>query len=516
MGLFLGIYFITLYSTGRDFSCFPGDLGDARFNNYILEHAHRYFTGKEKSYWDAPFMYPEENIIAYSDNLLGTAPFYSFLRIIGNDRETAFQYWFILIIVLNYLASYLFLVRYFRNNYAAVLGAMVFTFSMALQSQMAHAQTFPRFAIPLAFWMALLFAEKLKPLYFFLAILFIVYEIYCGIYLGFMLMIPIGILFLFTLKIKRNELKEHWQFKKWKWQMVISLLVNIVILAPLMIPYAMHASDAGLLNYKEHIRSNIPTIKSHFFSRNGTLLWDWLSEMATDYPAWWDHRIFAGGLATVALIIFLVIIGIKLYKKEIWNNIQLTPSVKIIFYTIIFNFLFFLRFGNFSLYRIIYFIPGFGSMKALQRIINIELLFFAIALTFLLTFLLKKDTIKSFLLFILLLGIFMVDNYFKPASFNHTSKAYSQERVSTLMDKMKDIPEGSVIAYEPLERTDPLYAYKLDAMLASQSLNLKSVTGYTGSSPRGYSNYWRNMDKESRKPWFDYKGFKPDTVYVIY
>ena len=79
-GLVLGLCFFTFKIIGFDFSYFPGDLGDGRLNLYFLEHAHKFFTGKISSFWEAPFMYPEPNVTAYSDNLLGSAPIYSFFE----------------------------------------------------------------------------------------------------------------------------------------------------------------------------------------------------------------------------------------------------------------------------------------------------------------------------------------------------------------------------------------------------------------------------------------------------
>src|SRR6185295_11716620 len=83
--LLAGLYFVPIKIFGPGFSKIPGDLGDARFNNYILEHGHKYLTGKVDRYWDAPFMYPYKNVIALSDNLLGTVPVYSAFRMMGSD-----------------------------------------------------------------------------------------------------------------------------------------------------------------------------------------------------------------------------------------------------------------------------------------------------------------------------------------------------------------------------------------------------------------------------------------------
>jgi hypothetical protein len=107
IGLTLGIYFITLNVLGVSLTHFPGDLGDGRLNLYFLEHAFKLFNGQLTSYWDAPFMYPEKNVLAYSDNLLGSAPIYALFRWLGYDTFTSYQLWFICLSVLNYTACYL-------------------------------------------------------------------------------------------------------------------------------------------------------------------------------------------------------------------------------------------------------------------------------------------------------------------------------------------------------------------------------------------------------------------------
>jgi hypothetical protein len=84
----------------------------------------------------------------------------------------------------------------FKNSQAAILGAFVFAFSLALQSQLTHSQTFPRYAIPMAFLAALKFQENLKLKYLLYALLWVVYEIYCVVYLGLMLAIPFGTYFI--------------------------------------------------------------------------------------------------------------------------------------------------------------------------------------------------------------------------------------------------------------------------------------------------------------------------------
>lgn len=203
-GLIVGLIFFVFKVIGWDFAYYPGDLGDGRFNMYVLEHAYKFLIGKEKSLWEAPFMFPEKNIITYSDNLIGTAPLYGFFRLLGSNRELSFQYWFVLVCSLNYMCGFVFFNSVFKNPFSAALGSFVFAFTMSLQSQMCHAQTFPRFAIPIAFLMLYKFYKDLNLVYLGFAIFALVFQFYCAIYLGFLLTFPLllAICFVFIYKGK--------------------------------------------------------------------------------------------------------------------------------------------------------------------------------------------------------------------------------------------------------------------------------------------------------------------------
>ncbi|MCI0704003.1 MAG: hypothetical protein L0241_23335, partial [Planctomycetia bacterium] len=79
----------------------PGDTGDNRLNNYILEHGYRYLTGRVDSFWDAPMFYPETGVTAWSDTHLGMLPFYAAMRAFGLSPEGAFQGYFLIPFPLN-------------------------------------------------------------------------------------------------------------------------------------------------------------------------------------------------------------------------------------------------------------------------------------------------------------------------------------------------------------------------------------------------------------------------------
>src|SRR6516225_1237541 len=128
----------------------PGGFDDARFNMYVLEHGYRWLMRLDKSFWSAPFFYPAKNVITYSDNHLGSFLFYSVFRLLGADRETAFQLWAITLFTLNYFVTWLVLRRQGFHPVGAISAAYLFTFPFVMGIRIAHMQLAPRFMVPVA------------------------------------------------------------------------------------------------------------------------------------------------------------------------------------------------------------------------------------------------------------------------------------------------------------------------------------------------------------------------------
>ncbi|MCB0396052.1 MAG: hypothetical protein KDD36_05340 [Flavobacteriales bacterium] len=514
VGLLAGFYFLGLPVTGRDFAYFPGDFGDARFNMYLVEHATLFFRGWVKDYWDAPFMYPEPHVIAYADNLLGASPFYGLFRMLGLDRHTSFQCWFHLLSALNFTACYLFLFYWTRNAKAAVLGALVFAYSIALQSQMSHIQTFSRFPIPLAFWMSMLFMRRYQPVYFALALGFVVYEFYCGMYLGLLLIIPMTILYLWMIIKYRRVLLEKAHSKNWMKQMVLALLINVLMLYPLLNIYARQMDLASLPSH-ETILSTVPTITSHFFAHSGSI-WKVLTEFGVDREeAWWHHQIFAGGIATMCILVMIIVVLVRKWRCTWLTDDANDPLLLMVFGSGILMMVLFVKIRSASLYMYLSRLDGFASIRQVARIINVELLFFAIATSFVLRPLFRRYSKWSGLIFIGCLGLLVLDNSYRSEQSYRQSKIKSQEAIAYVEQKLKDLPPGALFSYEPTDTGTVKVFYHIDAMLAAQTYGLKTVNGYSGYFPYGYGDYWKNMNEESRKYWFYVKEFAPNKIYIL-
>lgn len=82
---------------------YPGDLGDGRFNQLILEHGYQSLRGVYT--WSSPSQfYPAANTLGFSDTHVGTLPIYAALRLVGFSLDRAWQAWFIVVAALNALA----------------------------------------------------------------------------------------------------------------------------------------------------------------------------------------------------------------------------------------------------------------------------------------------------------------------------------------------------------------------------------------------------------------------------
>lgn len=513
IGLVAGLVFFVFPVVGFGFDYFPGDSGDGRLNLYFLEHAYKWFTGQTPSFWNAPFMYPEPLVTAYSDNLLGSAPVYSMFRIVGFGTYTAYQLWFLTVSILNYLCAYYLLNYLFKNRYAAVIGAFIFAFSIALQSQMTHAQTFPRFAIPLAFLMAVKFAEGLKPKYFFYTTLLVVYQIYCGIYLGFMLAIPMAIFLVFV--VARDFLFERKECFKivWYCKIIVAMIVSILVLLPLMLPYMERKLAPTEHYYREVVFSTIPTIISHVFSHTGSIPWNFLSSIGQHYPAYPDHQLFAGLIASICFITALIWLCLLVLRSKKGASSMNIPFMLLL--SGIVTFIFYLRFGNTSAYSLIFQLPGFSSMRSITRIVNVELIFFATAVAFIYVQAFKKLSEFSYLIFLTALGLIVFDNSFQTEKVYRTQVEKAEKRTESLESTFAKLPEWSVVSYEPKEIFVATIYAQIDAMLLSQKYNLYCLNAYTATSPSDYGKYWEIPNEESRFYWLADREINTDTLFVI-
>ena len=494
-----GMYLTLIQVMGFGFSRIPGDLADSRLNNYFLEHGHLFFSGQLSQYWSAPFMYPEADVINRSDNLLGTLPLYSVFRIIGWSRESAYQGWMILVFALNFLAAAYALKKSTGNLAIASVGAYIFAFSLAVtSSQINHSQVFPRFAVPLVIYWLYCFFRTQKTVYFAGTVFGIAFQFYAGIYLGFMLALcAMAYILIRIIWIKQflNWIKTL-GWKKTASVILLSLLALLSLL-PLMYPYYQLSIASGGRPYDQALNS-IPHISSYFFTGQGTLFWRFLEDTALDVTNWWDQLLFPGGITIICFILFPIIAYRNRKEAAAKESLYVYLSLLLVL-------AFTIQYDHGSLYKLIFGIPGFSSMRSVSRIINVELFLFAAIVCFVLyRFNTRLKNSKIFLVLVAFLTV--ADQYMSGENIGSYSKAESQARITAIKNKLvaNNFENYKCFAYIPDDYSISIYN-NIDAMLASQDLNIPTVNGYTADCPGEYGDFWQTHSAIALHRWMRFK-----------
>jgi hypothetical protein len=337
---------------------------------YVLEHGYRWLIHLDSSFWSAPFFYPASNVIAYSDNHLGSLLFYSALRSFGASRETAFQLWVFIVFALNYFITWLVLKKQNLHPIGAIVGAYLFTFPMIVAAQMIHMPLMARFMVPVAFWMAYEFLESGKPRFLCLLFAACAYQIYLGIYIGYLLILSLvpfcAALFLYRkqwFKIRSFIANRGtWVVLRQSIGYVGSCIVFVVVLIPLIVPYYRAQQEMGHRTWDEVVLW-LPRWQSYLYAAPGSILGKIL-HFGDSLPCPWEHQLFLGFLPYIGILIFLYLFlkGKMAAQERLLGlgmmSVLITLSV-LTFY-----------FHGFSLYRYVWaYVPGAGGIRCVTRIV---------------------------------------------------------------------------------------------------------------------------------------------------
>ena len=494
--------------TGPGLENMPGDLGDTRFNNYILEHGYKYLSGEEAAFWNAPFFFPEKDAVTYSDNLLGTMPLYALYRAFGADRETSLQLWFIAMFVLSYFLSWFAFRKITGNALAAIIGAYIFTFSLPIIAQVNHVQLLPRFMIPLVLMWCIQFLRDFRNRDFAFMLLGIVFQFYCGMYLGFLLVLSV-LFFVMCASIIMIDFKQVKQLFNLKKIAVLAgcCLLAVLLLFPLIHPYMARADQIGMRSFEE-ILPTLPRAASYFYTMKGAVMWSMLTNTGDYLPVPWEHYLFPGALALIAAAT-----GAFLYfKNRTSKEHQLTFTLLLTLFLLV---IFTIVFKGTSLYKIIMHLPGFGSMRAISRIILIELLFFALIASLVMHHLMIKQKRNRYLPgFIFLFTV--ADQLVSNDALIRYNKLESQQRIEKIVKKIEQQkkPRHIAFAYMPHDKLPP-HIVMLDGMMAGQSAGIPSINGYSSSSPEGFNDFWNTYKPEALLFWLQKRSINPADSVVL-
>ena len=488
-GFVLFFWYTVLPLIGTDLSRIPGDLGDPRFNLYILEHSYKYFSGQESTFWGAGFYYPHQNVVAYSDNFLGSCIFYVPFRVMGCDRETAYQCFLMTGFLLNFAGMAFVLDRRGFGRLPVILGASVFTFSPVQILHLGHIQVLHRMPVPLAWHFLDRFLEDYRPSSLGLALAFLCWQFYMSLYMGYFLFL---VMFFYVIAVvlerKRSVLAQYLDATSRRTRLYHAGLA--LGFAVSFFALYVHYSVPGISrNTIAVVLQLLPRPLSYLAgSRNGLIEKTLGAQFVFYSAAPWEHTLFVGLVPWAALVggTVLAIRGRVSSSSRIWR-------LSFVFWGI---FLMTLSVHGISVYRILVkLLPLLTGIRTVSREVHVLLLPLAYMTAAGMEHLSGKRPgwLPGKLAGVAALAICLVFAWETKVGPETVNKAEFQWRVTTMEESLgkeqrrPNVSEdGPVLVAMWLDKSEKAIHTQLDAMLAAQDLNIVTLNGYSRLEPPGF------------------------------
>jgi len=481
--LAFGFICITLHQSNY-LTAVPGNLGDARFNNIVLEHLFRWVTGKDASLWSPGFFYPYPGVLTFSDNHFGSGLTYVIARFLGLGPERAFIAWYSIAVPLNYFSCYYTLRKLEISRLGSAVGAFLFTFALNVSARHGHAQLAYRFAIPLAMLSWQRFIEKGELRHASFVTLWLTLQFLCSIYLGYfslLLLIAYAIVQTITavpegwLKPYTAVLRAISQIKFTRSTGYFALIiVCCAALFGLFYPYMHYSRMYQISRSYQEISIMLPRPISYFLA-GGSRLWGWTDHYAPDLPMRWEHQMFFGLSAYLLSILALLTTPNSRNKTAFFALLGL---VVITLYV-----------HGHSLYVLLYKLPLANAIRAMGRIGLVMIFPVSILAGSGLDWLTTPGRLqwikRSAAILLTLLMLLECATY--------TSEWMPlrdlDQRLALQMAKAPRTLAPDAIIYLP-QSSSPAFYYvsELDGIRLANELNRVTLNGYSGSTPKGFND----------------------------
>jgi hypothetical protein len=205
--------------------------------------------------WQMPTLYPEANMLATSEHLLGESALFAPLFRLTGAPILAFNAVLVLITILNFLSAYFVARRLLRESIPALYAATLFTFSSYRLYQILHLQLWAQFPTPLLF-LALIRTFQARGWHWpLLAGFCLAGQFYFGMSLGFFVLLMVGVLLIVTLFQKPGLISDF----RFLIRLTGAFAVASILLFPLAVPYRESAQrwgtwkwDGGMAAFMPH------------------------------------------------------------------------------------------------------------------------------------------------------------------------------------------------------------------------------------------------------------------------
>ena len=490
---FLVFFFIGPFRSLDGLKSMPGDLGDSRFLNYILEATHKYFSGSLDSIFNMPFFYPFPYVLGFSDHLFGSTFIYSLFRFFKFEPYTSFQLWYLISFPANFFACAFCLKKLQFNINSSIIGSVIFTFALPVFERMGHPQLAYRFGSCLAITYLLLYFQKQKPLDLVICLTMMVWQNACSLYIGFFTMIFVLILVIVFVINQSHEIKgfacqaKEMLLKESRIKKTIYILCIVVLmLAQFFIyyPYWKVANLYHISRSKHEIFMYLPQIASYFTSKVSSIYNLNINE-STNLTCPEEKRMFFGFSTFLALIIVFAQ-GVREKNNEIFK-LLLFSSIALIGLT--------LSTKNMSLWFLFMKLPIFSGIRVVARL-DVVLLMPISILSAMAIENLNNNNLgskrKLNIISILFLGLMLIEfSFVKPFT---SQKKQWQERAAVKCAQLNSYAKSGNFAFFANNNKSAFWINEIDAMWAGLELKIPVMNGYSGSSPGGLQSFCESDD----------------------
>jgi hypothetical protein len=480
------------------------DWGDTRLNNYILEHGYRWLLGfpGHEWFWSPPVFYPAPNTAAYSDVLLGVAPFYWPWRIAGFEPDTAFQLWLLTIATLNFVSALLLFSRGFRcRPVASAIGAMLLSFASVRTAQVMHAQLIAHFYIAIAI-LAVLEIFRPEPelragvatverrtAWVFALAGALVAQIYSSFYYGWYLIFALTIATLWALAMPGTRQRFLLTLRANLPALGGAVLASGVLLAPLVLHYLRAEQQVGTRSFLV-VETMLPRVQSWAYMGPDSWLYGWLAQHASFHylPMEHEQRL---GLGVVTIV--CAAIGLWMARRR--RAVQFAVIVPLTMALLATEWP-----GGFTPWYAIYlYVPGAGALRAVSRIgvalvlpasLGVALLIDALTRERRIPpsrtadLLRRRDRRKRALIAAALVAAIVAEQMQEPRWYD---KSEARARVARVANGIGT--SCAAFLYTTTGGSDDPWHYHADAMWASMQLGIPTLNGYSGNQPPRWTFY---------------------------
>lgn len=472
-----------------------GDGTDGLLNILFSEHWYQVFLGKEK--WsELPFFYPADNVLSYSDMMLGMGIPYSLLRAFNLSMYNASNIVYIGIHIFGSFTMYYFARRCLRfKETVSLIVVWLFSFSNSYNVLTFNPQMFTVSILPFLFLLCFRFYEyldnKKKYVYGIIAALVLSLIFYTAFYVGYLLILAVMLCVVTYLIIEgiyylvyKKSFGTHKIIKHIK-DLIIVFACFLFFMTPFVWLYLPALREVGGRTWHE-VQALIPTL--------GEIL------NLDDYIIiGLDANLYNKRLG-INIIELVILIPLFVYQLFFLKNNKKKKIQLVLFMCFLVCFAFSFQFHGYSLWKIIWrIVPGASAIRAQGRFFFMTFILYTLLMGYLLNEINNSKALINNAVYLLVFVVVTVTN-FSPIG---TSTNWNKDEINNVMEYVAQPPKDCDVFFvtcdqNKLKIIEP--RMEIYACAIAEKYGIKTINGYTGKNPSGWklnaieSDYYEKVD----------------------